>query len=522
MNTTTTTTVTTKVPVRTSRRAKLGLPLLAGGVLFAGGWIEGVPRIERDLEHRVDASIAAAGFSSVHSRFSGQDGTLRCDAPLMAADRDRLVEVAEGRYGVRVIELDNSCGTGDSVPPDNVPDTTPVTEPDAVPVAPTIGDVAAVAAADGGFSTFAGLLAEADLTGALQGEGPFTVFAPTNAAFEQLDPNLLVAVQADPDLLARVLRHHVVDGSLPAADLDTGSLATLDGGTLAIVASGGKVTVDEAVVTRPDIPASNGVIHAIDQVLIPADVLAQLTTPAVGDALATFDGGQFTLTGTVANEAQRQQLVVAATSASSAANVIDQLVVDPAAKIADVDVAGVAQLIAATPPNLVSGRMGWKGTLFAGGVFRDDAARSAFDAVATSLGVSAELAARPDGAACDTAGVTEALNAVVTEQPVQFGSGSATISPASAATLDRIAAVSQRCSGIAISITGHTDSGGSEAANQVLSEQRAAAVMAALVERGLPSAALTSSGKGESQLVLVNGVEDKEKSRRVEFDVSAA
>ena len=122
------------------------------------------------------------------------------------------------------------------------------------------------------FSTLVAALKAADLVGALSGEGPFTVFAPTNAAFAQLPPGTVEALllPENKDKLVAILTYHVVAGKVMAADVVKLTEATsLEGDVIAITVSDAGVKVDEANVTVTDIVGSNGVIHVIDAVIMP-------------------------------------------------------------------------------------------------------------------------------------------------------------------------------------------------------------------------------------------------------------
>jgi uncharacterized surface protein with fasciclin (FAS1) repeats len=130
-------------------------------------------------------------------------------------------------------------------------------------------DLAAVAVENGNFTVLAELLTEAGLVETLQGPGPFTVFAPTDAAFAKVDPATLEALKADPEQLKAVLTYHVVPGEVLAADVQPGPVETVEGSDLTITVEGGTVKVNDATVTATDVMASNGVIHVIDTVLLP-------------------------------------------------------------------------------------------------------------------------------------------------------------------------------------------------------------------------------------------------------------
>ena len=126
--------------------------------------------------------------------------------------------------------------------------------------------IVGVAMADPSFSTLVSDLKAAGLVGALEGPGPFTVFAPDNAAFAKQGK----AVSSDKEKLAKQLKYHVVKGKHSAADLaNMRSITTLEGESLMLDNKDGKEIVDGAQVTKADIECSNGVIHVIDWVLSP-------------------------------------------------------------------------------------------------------------------------------------------------------------------------------------------------------------------------------------------------------------
>jgi uncharacterized surface protein with fasciclin (FAS1) repeats len=132
------------------------------------------------------------------------------------------------------------------------------------------GDIVDTAAAAGSFSTLRAAAEAAGLVDALKGEGPLTVFAPTDEAFENVPADTLQALLADPEALAAVLLYHVIDGQVMAADLSDGlSAETLQGApvTFSLMADGAKV--NDANIVATDIPATNGVIHVIDAVILP-------------------------------------------------------------------------------------------------------------------------------------------------------------------------------------------------------------------------------------------------------------
>lgn len=132
-------------------------------------------------------------------------------------------------------------------------------------------DIVDIAAGNESFSTLVAAVKAADLVDTLKGEGPFTVFAPTNDAFAAL-PEGTVEMLLEPenkDQLTAILTYHVVPGKVMSGDLSDGMMATtVQGGDVTIGTEGG-VTVDGANVVDADIEASNGVIHVIDAVIMP-------------------------------------------------------------------------------------------------------------------------------------------------------------------------------------------------------------------------------------------------------------
>ena len=127
---------------------------------------------------------------------------------------------------------------------------------------------------DGRFSTLLQAVQAADLEGALNGGGPLTLFAPTDDAFAQLNADLLDGLLNDKDKLTRVLAYHVADGRYTASDLEGLSrLTTLQGNDLQVTVDGSSVRVDEAMVTQSDIGADNGIIHVLDQVILPESIV---------------------------------------------------------------------------------------------------------------------------------------------------------------------------------------------------------------------------------------------------------
>ncbi len=129
-------------------------------------------------------------------------------------------------------------------------------------------DIVDTAVAAGTFNTLAAALQAAGLVETLKGEGPFTVFAPTDAAFAKIPKADLDALLADKAKLTAVLTYHVVPGAVMSKDVKAGMLMTVQGSSLTVSTMGG-VKINNANVTAVDIIADNGVIHVIDTVVLP-------------------------------------------------------------------------------------------------------------------------------------------------------------------------------------------------------------------------------------------------------------
>ncbi len=131
-------------------------------------------------------------------------------------------------------------------------------------------DIVDTAVAAGSFTTLVAAVQAAGLVDTLKGDGPFTVFAPTDDAFAALPAGTVEGLLADPEALAKILTYHVVAGKVMSGDLSDGMMAaTVNGAEIKIGTMGG-VMVNDANVVSADIEASNGVIHVIDKVILPA------------------------------------------------------------------------------------------------------------------------------------------------------------------------------------------------------------------------------------------------------------
>ena len=140
-----------------------------------------------------------------------------------------------------------------------------------------------IAAGNEAFSTLVTAVTAAGLADALSGEGPLTVFAPTNEAFAKLPEGTVEALLEDPAALGEILKYHVVAANAASSGLASGDVETLSGDSVAISVSDDGVMVNDANVAVADIIASNGIIHVIDSVLLPpSDAPSTVTPPTMG------------------------------------------------------------------------------------------------------------------------------------------------------------------------------------------------------------------------------------------------
>lgn len=174
-------------------------------------------------------------------------------------------------------------------------ETQPPAEATAAPTEQTIAELLAGRAE---FSTLLSVIETAGMVEGLAVPGALTVFAPTNDAFALLPQQVIDQLRANPQALATILQYHVALGRYTAADLLVVQPATLNGLLLTVTPQDNTLLINDALVTEPDLPASNGIVHAIDRILVPP--LEPGVRPVVIDdsGVSTFFGSQLTVTGT--------------------------------------------------------------------------------------------------------------------------------------------------------------------------------------------------------------------------------
>jgi uncharacterized surface protein with fasciclin (FAS1) repeats len=166
---------------------------------------------------------------------------------------------------IAALVLLTACGSDGSTS-EEVVDTTVMEET-------MVGDIVTIASETEGFSTLVAALTAASLVETLQGEGPFTVFAPTDDAFAALPAGLLekLLLPENVAVLTSILTYHVVSGKVMSTDVMAGDVPSVEGSSITLGTTDG-VQVNDATVVSADIEASNGVIHVIDKVIVPPTV----------------------------------------------------------------------------------------------------------------------------------------------------------------------------------------------------------------------------------------------------------
>jgi len=167
-----------------------------------------------------------------------------------------------------------AAGCGDDDEPAANSETPAATASPAATAEAAAQDIVSLAQATPDLSTLVDAVTAAELAETLQGDGPYTVFAPTNEAFAAVGEDTLTQLlrPANQDQLTEILTYHVVPDEAMAADLQDGqTLTTVQGEQLEVNVNGDTVTVGGATVTQPDVDASNGVVHVIDTVLMPPE-----------------------------------------------------------------------------------------------------------------------------------------------------------------------------------------------------------------------------------------------------------
>jgi outer membrane protein OmpA-like peptidoglycan-associated protein/uncharacterized surface protein with fasciclin (FAS1) repeats len=524
------------VAVSFSRQRVLGGGLILAVILALLGLPWYLNQVERDLERRVPEALESEGFSGITASFSGQEGVLRCRSPL--GDPDVVIDLATRVRGVQFASLDRSCRVS-SAPtvgsaPTEVPSSAPVLEVE-VATGAIFDSLADLLSSDPQFSILDALVGEAGLASLLSAEESLTIFAPNDAAFELLSADALAELRQQPELLERLLTHHMVAGVLSSSELAaavrTGPLQALDGAALFVEASAEAtgpairapvLTVQGARLITLDLEAANGVVHVTDRVLIPDGLVLGALQPLPAMELV-IEAGTLRLTGSVPEEAQRFAIAQLARELTDPSNVSNELIVDPGSVVTAELVQRVVPMLRAAWDSLAAGSVGViDGAVLVRGTVIDEAARDVLIGVAGEVGAELELESRVSPTEEQIQELELLLNQIILDEPIDFTPASSEVAPQFGAMLDRLAGQAKRFADVVITVAGFTDSEGLVENNLSLSQARADAVLAELLARAVPVQQLRAEGFGASAPIIVDGVEDRVASRRVEFGVSAA
>jgi uncharacterized surface protein with fasciclin (FAS1) repeats len=210
------------------------------------------------------SSSSVSGMTFNSPRFYFAMPTVLVPPPIHRSETMKKTMTAIAAASVLLL---SACGS------DGSSSDTTVAAVDTTEMATETKNIVEVAQNNPDFSTLVAAVVAADLAETLSGEGPFTVFAPTNAAFEALPAGLLekLLLPENKATLVKILTYHVVPSKIMAANIMAGDVTTVETSTVTISTENG-VKVGSATVTSPDVAASNGVIHVIDAVLVPPTV----------------------------------------------------------------------------------------------------------------------------------------------------------------------------------------------------------------------------------------------------------
>lgn len=425
-------------------------------------------------------------------------------------------------------DTDSSSLVARRAEPTTVATPTPVAtpEPTETPAPPTATPVPAApgpitvldrAAGSSQFSILAGAVGAAGLDGELASRSPITVFAPTDAAFEKVDLS-----QFSESEIEEILAYHVIDGQYGSDDLNVGdSLETITGEP--IVVTDDSMINNQAVIIDTDIEASNGVIHAIDTVLLP-----RAFGPTVGDLIDSDPQDDLSsLASSVESMGLRDALdqegpitVFAPTNAAfdEASEVLATTDDDrTTAVLAYHVVPGEFPSSDLSIGQELTTVQGETIVITEGVTLNDDASVVEADLLASNGVVHKIDRVLVPG----TFRTEQALNDLFALEPIQFATASARILSDSEPVLDQaIETLTANPTG-AVEVEGHTDSVGGEASNESLSQRRAESVVDYLIGGGVDADRLTAIGYGETRLKInpEESAADRQQNRRIEFRI---
>ena len=494
-------------PQQAPRRGRVVIAVVVTlAVGFAAGAVWAIPVIQRDLVGKAADRIAAVGVSGVTVSFSGQDATVACLSPLkdLTAVKTAVLDIK----GVRSVGFSDGCAATTTNPTDSTTAGTGAGANGAADSAVTATPV--VKLATNGKVTLSGRVDTAAQSDALAA-AVITAFSAANVTVE-LTTNSQTGPQSDA----------LVDQLLTLVRVLAGRFKS---GTTGV--AGGKLFIDGIANDSTSLAAL--IIAAKNAGMNKADIVLSLDSAAIVSAIkvtVTFADNKMNLTGSVGTRSQKLSLITGADDALSVRDVSESVTLhDEPTAVADADqmvIEDLEVLIRAMPANLLSGEVGYDGTTMrAKGVYLDETAKSAFEAVAKGVGVTPTLTPRPDVGQPEAASMQQQLNDYVAANPFLFISNKPDLLPGSAALLDRVAEIVKEFKGTFIEVQGHTDNEGDAIRNLNLSQARADVIVYELVKRGIPPEQLFARGYGETRPKVPNDTAaNRAINRRVEFIVT--
>ena len=484
------------------------MALVAGAPLYLNA-------VENDLEGRVLAAAIGAEPSVNGVSFDGQDGTVFCVTPLDYPAS--LVETLEEIHGVRTITADRTCrvlraptvdpnlpvpatiattttttgpassSTSTTSAPSTTTTTTTIAEPG------TEGDrIVDQLASDPELTTIARIV---ESSGRISGEpGPIILLAPVDGAFDMLGPDLLADLLADPVTLDALIDRHLLD----AVDSDR------------VRPDGDNIIIDGSARLIDDVDVGSSSIWLIDTVLSTGEI-GIVPTFRLDLALDSV-----TLSGSLADSAATTRFRMAAEA--SALPVTTSLTPQEGVTITVGTIGGVERLIRGVVTLLETATLivNDEGITLVG-THTDEGSAQAVEALARVLDAQVTITPRPPMTQAELDRLNDVISELVSSEPIAFESGSARIVAGTDVVLEQIATIAARNPELDMIVRGHTDGAGVPASNLTLSAARAEAVVAALINLDIDPGRLTAQGIGSAEPIIVDGIEDAERSRRVEF-----
>lgn len=490
---------------------------MAGLALFIAGAPLFLSSVEQDLESRTLQRASAVEPLVNGVRFSGQDGTVFCSSPVEFPAQ--LVEDLSNVRGVHSITADRTCRvlrapTVDGSSTVSNPTTTSISlDPTSTIESPSIETTTteslpvdddelliSVLESDPELTTMSRLLLAAGFDSRLAGIS--VVLAPVDGAFDTLGADLLAEIESDASSTIALVDIHMLESPNSNRVSIANGVTTVDGyaQVIEVLEVGGREIWLIDTVLQAD---GTGVLPLL-QVEISNRVIEISGSSVSAEALAI-----------ITDLADNADLTVEQMFRS----VIDDDAADPVADV--ISLRAIERVISAMLNTLEAGvlNISEAGTNLTG-TYLDETRAASMEAVARSVGAQVLLAPPAPISTSEVDTLNDVISELLAGSPVNFVSGRAEFVWGSDGVLADIAKLIIEAPGVEVTVRGHTDSDGVQASNLQLSSDRAGAVAEALIDQGVDRAVIRSEGVGSAEPIMIEGVEDKVLSRRVEILVS--